>query len=94
MGLEKRRKISNNKVKKYIKKKKKTVNRLLYGKNELSKIDIVPNVLPRSSVGDILETVLLRRSFYTALIHVPLTSGDTRTKYLSSNGIPKTQNFL
>ena len=93
MGLEKRRKISNNKVKKYIKKKK-TVNRLLYGKNELSKIDIVPNVLLRSSVGDILETLLLRRSFYTALIHVPLTSGDTRKKYLSSNGIPKTQNFL
>lgn len=93
MGLEKRRKISNNKVKKYILKKK-TVNRLLYGKNELSKIDIVPNVLLRSSVGDILETLLLRRSFYTALIHVPLTSGDTRTKYLSSNGIPKTQNFL
>ena len=93
MGLEKRRKISNNKVKKYIFKKK-TVNRLLYGKNELSKIDIVPNVLLRSSVDDILETVLLRRSFYTALIHVPLTSGDTRTKYLSSNGIPKTQNFL
>lgn len=94
MGLEKRRKISNNKVKKYILKKKKTVNRLLYGKNELSKIDIVPSVLLRSLVGDILETVLLRRSFYTALIHVPLTSGDTKTKFLSSNGIPKTQNFL
>lgn len=93
MGLEKRRKISNNKVKKYIFKKK-TVNRLLYGKNELSKIDIVPSVLLRSLVGDILETVLLRRSFYTALIHVPLTSGDTKTKFLSSNGIPKTQNFL